>query len=159
MGKHSHDCLHYTLKTDSSTTSKNIILLHGLNDKDTVSNNHCIWFSTYIYNTTQYRPTYDLTVLSALLLIYNFSTPTLFHITLSQNHNLKGEENIPGILEVNPFGFSLAVICLRRSFTAINCWVVTALRLMLNYSLKTVDLFASYLERIICYACCFICCF
>ena len=39
------------------------------------------------------------------------------------------------------FSFPLDVFCLRRRFTTLNSWAVTVLRLVLNHSLVTVDVF------------------
>ena len=42
-------------------------------------------------------------------------------------------------------GFSLAVLCLRRRCTNVNSLVVTSFKIMLDYSLITVDVFVAVL--------------
>ena len=45
-----------------------------------------------------------------------------------------------------PFGFALDLLYLRRRSTTVNCWVVTALRLVLHHSFITLDVFVVVLS-------------
>ena len=55
------------------------------------------------------------------------------------------------------FGFALSVICLRKRCHTVNILVMTALSLVLNDSLITIDVFVVVLQQIPCSVCCLLC--
>ena len=65
--------------------------------------------------------------------------------------------NVKMYSTIELFGFALAALCLKRSCTTVNSWLVTGLTLMLNHSLITLGVLVVVLPWIPCYVCSLLC--